>query len=340
MVQERIYNYFERNPKLKVLFIFDNMSIIESELQGASWNEGFHYVVFDGTWFGTKYAIEHQWKDEKVILLFKQEFKPVTEQKRLEFPLLDLLLANMEYKEDDFASFIQQYNLPEKFSPFIKKHIGELQSSRIRNLMQNYLTPEAFSEDVFYRAVVSDYMGQKKVLDWEDIIIRLIVMGLESEAKKRTDFYNRLGKNIHVNKALQDKLTSIFGYGYNANTDLKVREIAESMKYNSFTQLLEPSASDLYRKYKIKDRLILEQINRIIDRATHDRALAASFNLALSTLGDEIKEQEIIRVYGIDANYFYVTEELCWPIIATIVKERLQVEPQESVYESRGLLIL
>ena len=49
MVQERIYNYFERNPKLRVLFIFDNMSIIETELQGASWNEGFHYVVFDGT---------------------------------------------------------------------------------------------------------------------------------------------------------------------------------------------------------------------------------------------------------------------------------------------------
>ena len=336
-VQQRIYNYFERNPKLRVLFIFDNMSIIETELQGASWNEGFHYVVFDGTWFGTKYAIEHQWKDEKVILLFKQEFKPINEQKRLEFPLLDLLMANMEYKEDDFASFIQQYNLPEKFTPFIKRHVGELQSSRIRTLMQNYLTPEAFSEDVFYRAVISDYMQQKKVLDWEDIIIRLVVMGLESEAKKRTDFFTRLGKNLDVNKALQNKLTAIFGYGYDANTEVKVRTIAESMKYNSFTQLLEPSASDLYKKYKIKDRLALEQINRIIDRASHDRTFAAPFNQAIATLGDEIKEQEIIRIYGIDANYFYVTEALCWPIIATVVKERLQVEPQEVSDRMRDL---
>jgi len=336
-VQQRIYSYFERNPKLRVLFIFDNMSIIETELQGTSWNNGFHYVVFDGTWFGTKYAIEHQWKDEKVILLFKQEFKPVNEQKRLEFPLLDLLMANMEYKEDDFASFIQQYNLPEKFTPFIKRHVGELQSARISTLMQNYLTPEAFSEDVFYRAVVSDYLGQKKVLDWEDIVIRLIVLGQESEAKKRTDFFARLSKNLDVNKALQNKLTSIFGYGYNANTDVKVREIAESMKYNSFTQLLDPSPLDLYKKYKIKDRLVLEQINRIIDRATHDRVLAAPFNQAITTLGDEIKEQEIIRIYGIDANYFYVTEALCWPIIATIVKERLQVEPQEVSDRMRDL---
>lgn len=336
-VQQRIYSYFERNPKLRVLFIFDNMSIIETELQGTSWNNGFHYVVFDGTWFGTKYAIEHQWKDEKVILLFKQEFKPVNEQKRLEFPLLDLLMANMEYKEDDFASFIQQYNLPEKFTPFIKRHVSELQSARISTLMQNYLTPEAFSEDVFYRAVVSDYLGQKKVLDWEDIVIRLIVLGQESEAKKRTDFFARLSKNLDVNKALQNKLTSIFGYGYNANTDVKVREIAESMKYNSFTQLLDPSPLDLYKKYKIKDRLVLEQINRIIDRATHDRVLAAPFNQAITTLGDEIKEKEIIRIYGIDANYFYVTEALCWPIIATIVKERLQVEPQEVSDRMRDL---
>ena len=337
MVQDRIYNYFERNPKLRVLFIFDRMSMIESELQDASWQDGFHYVVFDGTWFGTKYAIENQWKDEKVVLLFKEEYKPVNEQKRLEFPLLDLLMANMEYKEDDYASFIQQYNLPEKFSPFIKKHIGELQTNRIRTLMQNYLTPQAFSEDVFFRAMVSDYLGQKKVLDWEDIIVRLIVLGLESEGKKRNDFFTRINKNIDVNKALQDKMSSIFGYGYNPNTEVKVREIAESLKYNSFTQLLEQSPSDLYRKYKVTDRLKLEQMNRIIDRAAHDRTLSAPFNQAIAKLGEEIKEQEIIRIYGIDANYFYVTEDLCWPIIATAVKERLQADPMEVSEKMRDL---
>lgn len=336
-IQKRIYSYFERNPKLHVLFIFDRMAIIESDLKDASWEDGFHYVVFDGTWFGTKYAIETMWKNEKVVLLFKQEYKPINEQKRLEFPLLDLLVANMEYKEDDYASFIQQYSLPEKFTPFIMKHVAELQSSRINKLMQNYLTPTAFSEDVFYRAIISDYMAQKKVLDWEEIFIRLIVLGLESEAKKRTDFFNRIGKNMDVNKALQAKLTAVFGCGYNPNSEVRMREIAESLKYNSFTQLLEQSPSDLYKKYKISDRLVLEQINRILDRATHDRALSAPFNQAIATLGEEINEQEIIRIYGIDANYFYVTEALCWPIIATAVKERLQVEPQEVSEKMRDL---
>ena len=337
MTQQKIISYFERNPKLHVLFIFDKMAMIESELQDVSWPDGFHYVVFDGTWFGTKYAIENTWKDEKVILLFKQEDKPVNEQKRLEFPLLDLLVANMEYKEDDYASFIQQYDLPEKFSPFIQKHIAELQSNRIRTLMQNYLTPESFGEDVFYRAMISDYLGQKKVLDWEEVIIRLIVLGQESEAKKRSDFFNKVGKNQDVNKALQDKLTSIFGSGYSPNSEVKMREIAESIKYNSFTQLLEPSPSDQYRKYKINNRLALEQMNSILMRASHDRALAVPFHKELTELGEEIREQEIIRIYGIDANYFYVTDALCWPIIATTVKERLQSDPQEVSEKMRDL---
>ena len=51
MVQERIYNYFERNPQLHVLFIFDKMNMIATELEEATWGEEYVYKVFDGAWF-------------------------------------------------------------------------------------------------------------------------------------------------------------------------------------------------------------------------------------------------------------------------------------------------
>ena len=71
MVQERIYNYFERNPQLHVLFIFDRMDIIQTELgEVKEWADGYIYKVFDGAWFNTKYAIENTWKDKRVVLLF------------------------------------------------------------------------------------------------------------------------------------------------------------------------------------------------------------------------------------------------------------------------------
>ena len=248
--QNRIYSYFERNPKLRVLFIFDSVGIIASELQDASWQPGFRYQVFDGTWFGTKYHIENDWKDEKVVLLFSEEYRPQNEESRLKFPLLDLLEANMEYKEDDYASFMQQYHLPEKLTPFIRNNMALLQSNRIMQLLQNYLTPEAFGEDVFYRAVLSDLLGQKKVLDWEDIIIRLIILDANQE-RKAQEFFTRLYKYHFVDIALQTKLTSFFGYGYQPNAELKMREIVESMKYNSFTQLLEVTPNNLRMRKRI-----------------------------------------------------------------------------------------
>lgn len=337
MTQDRIYNYFERSPKLRVLFIFDSLDIIASELRDTEWQEGFRYQVFDGTWFGTKYKLENDWKNEKVVLLFKEEDRPKDEASRLKFPLLDLLEANMEYKEDDYASFIQQYHLPEKLTPFIKRNMTLLQSNRIMQLLQNYLTPEAFGEDVFYRAVISDLLGQKKVLEWEDIVIRLIIMDANHEQKKGQDFFARLYRHQEIDKALQAKLTALFGCGYLPNDEDKMRDIAESIKYNSFTQLLETSANDLYKKYKITSRLTVEQMNRVLDRAMSDRTLAGPFNEALAKLGAEVAEDEIIRVYGIDANYFYVTEALCWPIIATAAKERLQAEPQDVIEKMRDL---
>ena len=40
MIQRRIYSYFERNPQLHVLFIFDWMNIFESGLEGKEWADG------------------------------------------------------------------------------------------------------------------------------------------------------------------------------------------------------------------------------------------------------------------------------------------------------------
>ena len=149
MVQDRIYNYFERNPQLHVLFIFDRMDIIGVELREATWDDpSYVFQVFDGAWFNIKYAVENDWKDKHVVLLFPETTYPHSEEQMLKFPLLDLLKANMEYKEEDHACFMQQYGLPAKHSIFIKRNISEIMSAKISALLQGYLNAEMFSEDV------------------------------------------------------------------------------------------------------------------------------------------------------------------------------------------------
>lgn len=330
MVQDRIYSYFERNPQLHVLFIFDRMTIIQTELDEVKeWADGYIYKVFDGAWFNTKYAIENTWKDNKVVLLFTQETYPHNEEQQLKFPLLDMLKANMEYKEEDYASFMQQYNLPEKFRPFIKRNIGEIMSTKISAILNGHLSQDAFSEDVVCRAFISSYLGDKKLLDWENIIVRMIILGGNGEEKKRNEFFNRLDKSYDAKKCVNEKLTKLFGHSYNPNQDVKMKSVAESMKYNSMTQLLDAVPADSYKAYKITNSVILEQINKIYEFGTHDRVLSEKFTNALAELALDIKEQEIINVYGIDAQYFYLTESLCWPILKEIIDTKLMADPAE-----------
>lgn len=113
MVQDRIYNYFERNPQLHVLFIFDRMNIIQNELdEMKQWNDDYIYKVFDGAWFNAKYAIEMIGRTSMWFCSSQNRYTPYRGT-AAQFPLLDMLKANMEYKEEDYASFMQQYNLPE-----------------------------------------------------------------------------------------------------------------------------------------------------------------------------------------------------------------------------------
>lgn len=327
MVQERIYNYFERNPQLHVLFIFDKMNITCTELESAEWKDNYIYKVFDGAWFNIKYAIENTWKDKKIVLLFTDGTYPHTEEQMLKFPLLDMLKANMEFKEDDYASFIQQYNLPEKFRLFIKKNVSEILSSKISSMLSGYLTAEAFSEDVVCRAFISSYLGDKKLLDWEHIIVRMIILGMASEEKKRNEFFQRLLKNNDAKKAVDEKLTRLFGRSYNPNSGVKMKEIAECLKYNCITQLLDVASGDNYKQYKVTNAMVLDSQNKIYEYGVQNRTLADKFMLAMVELTKDIKEEEIINVYGIDAQYFYLTEELCWPILKELLVEKMVADP-------------
>ena len=337
MVQERIYSYFERNPQLHVLFIFDKMNINFTELELAEWKDDYIYKVFDGAWFNIKYAIENTWKDKNVVLLFTDGTYPHTEEQMLKFPLLDMLKANLEFKEDDYESFMQQYNLPEKFRLFIKNNISEMQSTKINSMLMGHLTPETFSEDLVCRAFISSYLGEKKLLDWEPIIVRMLVLSMESEEKKRNDFYHRLSKNPDAKRAVDNKLKRIFDRSYNPNSETKMKEIAECLKYNSITQLLDVAPGDNYKQYKIKNPLMLEGQNKVYEFGLQSIQWSDRFSLAMRELGKDIKEAEIISVYGIDAQYNYMPEALCWPILKEILEKKLMTEPDEVNDRMRNL---
>lgn len=335
MIQKRIYNYFERNPQLRVLFIFDTKTYIESELDEIKeWAEGYVYKKFDGAWFNTKYAIENEWRDKRVILFFPKAICPSTEDAKLKFPLLDVLKANMEYKEDDFDTYMQQYNLPSKFRSFIKRNIGEIMTARVSNILKDRVDSSSFSEDLVCRAFVVNYMGESKLLDWELIIAKLILLDGTGEEKKRHEFWYKLSKNLDANKAVNSKLEKLFGFSYNPNVEEHMKEVAESLKYNCITQHLEAIPGDPYRKYKMSNSGVLAVLNRIYEEGYR---FNGKFTEAMTKLSSGIKESEIINIYGTDANYECLSEALGWPILQEIAEHRLIAVPDEVNDRMRSL---
>jgi|WetSurMetagenome_2_1015567.scaffolds.fasta_scaffold00327_5 hypothetical protein len=340
MIQDKIYNYFERNENLKVLFIFDQMDAIASELRSLPWRKGFSYIEFDGSWFKTKYALENEWQDNKVILVFKSISPLASSAEAINFPLLDVLCANMEYKNDDFAAFMQQHNIPEKFNNFVRKHIDELQLEKFNKVLEPYYNADNFSIDLAYRGLISGYLGEKQLLDWDNIIIKLFTLSLVNEKKKCNNFFLSIDKKNDISTALQNAFISYFGVKYNLNVGEKLKEPAESFMYNAITQLLTDNEGDNYKKYKINDSIKLDRINMLFEKAKHlSKTKSEQFFEALNTLSKGIKVKEIIKTYGIDANYFFVPAELCWEIINKVFSKQIVAKPEKAGDKFRELLI-
>ena len=325
---ERIYSYFMHNQKLRVLFIFDPIGGLCEELEHENWQEGFMYHEFDGrSWFNLKYHLEHDWYEKKVVLLFRQ-LEPQNSSALLQFPLADLLVANATYREDDYAEFMEQHGLPNtmEVQRFVSKHVSDFRLKKFNDVLAPYFNRNDFTEDNINRGFISVYLGVKQVLNWERIIARVVCLGKQEEEKKREKFFLQLQKNQDAYDALQNRLERITGQRYEVNKTEKVRTVAEAIKYNCIMALISEDARDNYRRLKIKDQHTLGRFNQFIESIRNDRELSDPFKAAVAELARDIKEDEIIRIYGTDQPYAMMTDALCWPIL----KETLTLLPAEA----------
>ena len=321
-MQEKIYRYFDLNPDLHVLFVF-SLETKADELDSYEWKPGYRYEKFNGAWFNTKYKILNDWKDEHVILAF-EGLRPSTQAQMMQFPLMDILAANTDFRDDDYEAFMQQNHISGQYTTFVQKHVGEMQLKKFQSVFKDCYGSQ-FNDDLGYRGLISGYLGLDKMLDWDSIIIRLMLLDVQPDDAKRDAFYRRLVANPDVAKFLQQKLTSIFNVGYLPNQPSnRFAPVAESMKYNAILQkIIADEKHDTYCSLKIDNSFQLNQINRIMALAFSDKSIAKSFESALLSLSGKIKEQSIIDCYGTEAEYYYLPESMCWPILQQLVANHL-----------------
>ena len=341
MIQDKIYQYFERDPELKVLFIFNN-EFLAMELQEVEWRTGYRYVDFKGDWFTMKYRLDNEWQNDKVILLFHQPSPLDVKSLQASFPLMDVLAANMEYHSQDYAAFIQQNGLPDsdkQLVRFVERNIMQLQSDKMQKLFGSYYQDGSISYDMMVRGFLSSFMGMQRIMDWDSIIVRLLFYGRKSESQKQLDFYVKLRTCKDVTDALNQHLIEIFGVTFNDNTEGKVADIVKVMKYNAIVQNLTPVDADNYKQSRVTDSYALQHINRILELALSQEKSAKALMELFNELGADIRDADIIRWYGTGANYYFVSEGLCLPIIRTLLEKDIETEPAAVINRIEELMV-
>ena len=79
------------------------------------------------------------------------------------------------------------------------------------------------------RGFISSFMGAHSILNWDSIILKVLLYGRECESDKQRDFYVRLRACKDAQEALGKHLTDIFGVSYNDDSKEKVEVSVSAM---------------------------------------------------------------------------------------------------------------
>lgn len=344
VLQKKIYDYFDRDTELRVLFIFqDSVDMFTTaELESAEWKPGYRYVDFKGDWFTVKYRLDNDWQNDKVVIFCHQDSPLKKKSLQASFPLMDVLAANMEYHSQDYAAFMQQYGLPTndgQLVRFVERNVISLQSDKMLRIFMPYYQDGSITHGIMVRGFISNFMGAHNILDWDSIILKVLLYGRECESSKQRNFYVRLRACKDAQEALGKHLTDIFGVSYNDDTKEKVAHIVKVFKYNVIVQNLAPVAADNYKQTRITDSVALQHMNRILEMALSKEKTTEALTELFDELGSEVRDADIIRWYGTEANYYYLPEALCVPIIKTLLEEKIETEPAEVINRIEELML-
>lgn len=343
-LQKKIYEYFNRDAELKVLFIFqDSVDMFTTaELESVEWKPGYRYVDFKGDWFTVKYRLDNDWQNDKVVIFCHQDSPLKKKALQASFPLMDVLAANMEYHSQDYAAFIQQYGLPANDGQLVRlveRNVISLQSDKMLRFFMPYYEDGSITYDIMVRGFISNFMGAHNILDWDSIILKVLLYGRECESDKQREFYVRLRGCKDAQEALGKHLTDIFAVSYNDDSKEKVAHIVKVFKYNVIVQNLAPIAADNYKQTRITDSVALQHMNRILELALSKEKTTEAITELFNELGSEVRDTDIIRWYGTEANYYYLPEALCVPIIKTLLEEKIETEPTGVIDRIEDLML-
>ena len=144
MIQEKVQEYFNRFPDLRILFFFDETQEFLEEVEKLELPD-IQVVYWQNNPFSLKCQLLDVLKDTKVLLYLPMAH-PNNQEAYQNFPLMGLLLANKELQLDSVGGFMEDYGLQRHQKALVSKYIKELKYAGVQDVCAPILNAGSFTE--------------------------------------------------------------------------------------------------------------------------------------------------------------------------------------------------
>jgi len=327
MLKERIQDYFNKYPKLQVLFFFDPEGDYFQEVKALDIPE-IHIEYYNHTPFTTKYRLVCELKTKKVFLYLPMA-APQSQPEYHKFPLMGLWLANKELQLDNVGEFMERFGLQRNQNPLVAKYISELKYSGVQKVCATILEASKISEPLLQKGLLSAFLKFKKIESWAILVAKLLVLANQEDASE----LNRVLKKVEAlnfTEELHQRIIATIGYPIATLNQHNLLLVAQSVLYNNITQEFSKSSNDPYAPLKIEDPTQITQLNQLLFEVERHANLADDFKKLMQQMMDYIKGKTLIESYGINADYSLYTSSMIWEIVFQ-VRKYLQDNPKEAI---------
>ena len=328
MIEEKVKNYFEKYPELKFLFFFDESREFLEEVKSLA-IPNIHVEFYTESAFTIKCKLLNELIDSKVLLYLPMAH-PNTQEEYHQFPLLGLLLANKELKLDNIGEFMEKYGLQRHQKALVTKYMKELKYSGVQMVCEPIFNTYKFEEPAIQRGLISSLLKFKTIENWSLIISKLLTLLVAKDDSELNKVLVKIA-DLKLQDIMIQQASEITSYVMKSLSRDELMQAARCIFYNKITQTIATVSNlDPYASFKIKDQTQIVRLNQLLNEIEMNIHLSSSFNEVMQLVGNDIKGDKLIDIYGLDANFAEFSLSMIWAVINSLHKQ-IEDAPEEVI---------
>lgn len=328
MLSSKIEKIFEREPSLRVLFLFDKEGAFKEEVDSIHL-EKIRVEIFSNNFFYLKKKLHTDWINDRVFLYFNLP-SPHQSKKYLEFPLLDVLEANMELALDDEEAFLEEYGLNRSQKSIVKKYIKELQYSSVQEVCSPILVADKLDEPSLQKGLLSAFLKFSRITSWENIISKSLLLYSTDKETEWKRFWKKLNEN-GLTTIFTKKVSQYFGQTPESIDQQYLTRVLQKIRYNQITRFIQDAhRDDPYKDLKITDKRQLTAVFQLLQESGSHPQIGERLESSLNQAGKTIHGAKLIEIYGPGADYGLLNTEMAWMILG-LQSENIDFSPKSVI---------